>query len=144
LAFALCEFEEAFSFGEAILARSRRLEHVDRLRWPTLVDEFDFHRANPSWHKTALARLAALRRRPSLRLWATYYYAVLYNGVAVGHNKSSAVELRRQRDLLRRRARGRYAWMLVEVGKELLYGSECEAAAACLMLAARATEPENW
>ena len=145
LAFLLRDFKEAFRIGDLVLDRTRRVELVETLRWPTIIEEFDFTCATAAYHRVALAALGRLADAKPKLPWAHYYRIILSRAVAArslaGGDDPGLRDDERRVELL---AGKRYGWMLMEGAKKRLYAGELPAAIKLLKAVVHATDPPNW
>ena len=145
LAMIRCDFKEAFRIGDYVLDRSRRLEHVETLRWPAFIEEFDLTWGTPEFHRRALAGLDKLAgARPKLP-WAYYYRIIIFKAMAMKQYRPDTDKvLSPDYEKLGRLAGERYGWMLMENAKRRLYAADLTGAVKLFETVARSTEPESW
>jgi tetratricopeptide (TPR) repeat protein len=145
LAFLLRDFKEAFRIGDLVLDRTRRAEFVETLRWPTIIEEYDFTCASDDYHRLALAELGRLADAEPRRPWAHYYRLILSRAVAARRlSGGEDAGLRDDERRVERLAGKRYGWMLMESAKKRLYAGEFPAAVRLLKAVVDATDPPNW
>ena len=145
LEFLLCDFKEAFRIGELVLDRTRRAEHVEPLRWPRVIEEYDFTCVSEEYLGKALAALGRLARENQKLPW-TFYYRGILSRAAAGRRPAEGADLLLRGDEARveRLAGERYGWMLMESAKRRLYAGELPAALKLLKSVVHATEPPSW
>ena len=145
LAMTRCDFAEAFRIGEYVLDRSRRLEHVETLRWPTIIEEYDLTCAPPEFHRRALARLDRLARTRPKAPWVYYYRIIIYGAMAAKEFREDTERvLRPDHERIRRADDARFGWMLMESAKRRLYAEDFPEAVKLFEAVARSTQPEGW
>lgn len=140
LALCVCDYEEAARIGESVLDRTRDTEHLEVLRWPTFVDEFDLSYGTPEFHEEAMSALGALIAKRPESPWATYYRVLLCNNIQKLPRTELPADLRR----LRGYPHERYGWMRLETAKQSLYDNDFKAALEDFQLAVRSSVPGNW
>lgn len=137
VAFFSRDFKRASVLAEKVLDASRRPEHVDPLRWPSLLPEKDLTYMSRVWHEKALKELG--RGFP----WAAYWRGVVNRSVWAhrwDHPRPDAALAAR----LARLEPARYGWMGLEDAKDLMSKGALRAALPRLRAAAASTEPGLW
>lgn len=140
LALCVCDYEEAARIGESVLDQTRDTEHLEVLRWPTFIDEFDLSYGTPEFHQEAMSALGALIAKRPESPWATYYRVLLCNNI----QKLPRIELPNDLRRLRGYPPERYGWMRLETAKQSLYDNDFKAALEDFQLAVRSSVPGNW
>jgi len=139
------EFAEAFRIGERILDGGRRVQHVEVLRWPTIIEEYDFTCASTEYHEKALAELDRLKKVQPKLPWASYYRIILLRADAARKFRDGAEELLAADHAAVEAAPGeRYGWMLMETAKKRFYAGEFPEALRLLRAVVRSTVPGGW
>ena len=151
LAFLRQEYAEAASLGEKVSALTRSLEHLEALRWPSFIEEFDLTYGTDAYHRRALERLTALAAAKPRSPWFPYYRVIFASSLATrlrdaaGSVERAALEKLVLADAakVRRLAGKSVAWMRVEPAKRFLYDGKLREALAEFRLVADSV-PENY
>lgn len=137
VAFFSRDFKRAAALAEKVLDLSRRPEHVDPLRWPSLLPEKDLTYMSRAWHEKALKALG--RGFP----WAAYWRGVVKRSVWAHRWEHPRPDAALAARLARLEAK-RYGWMGLEDAKDLMSKGALRAALPRLRAAAASTEPGLW
>jgi tetratricopeptide (TPR) repeat protein len=144
LAVGMFDFKEAGRIGDGVLKRSRALEHVEKLMWPVIVDDFDFFPRPARYLKRGLAAASRLVKAAPSSPWAAYfhlyYYAHAHWNFLPSERKVILSDCRRLKGL----SSGAYGWMLFESGSYHMGLSEFRAAVEDFKTAVGASEPPSW
>lgn len=150
LAVLRCDFKDAVEMGESILERTRVLEHLEALRWPVFISEFDLTYGSRSFHRAALSALGRFIRRAPSSPWGYYYRVIFLKSLEDRATRSGRPtakfrgRIRSDLGRITKFAGPRHGWMMMESAKESLDRLEFSAALNGYRLAAQASDPPNW
>lgn len=139
LATALMDFAEAARIGETILDASRRLNHIEALTWPVLIDDFP-----NSYRPRALVvlmekALAGYISKNEDSPWGYYFRLYLLDRMRDRH-PTVIHDIARLREFPAKR----YGWMRYEPAMYHLHTLNFEDAIADYRAAAACSDPPHW
>lgn len=137
------DFAGASELAEKVLDATRKWEHIDRLCWPVLIDDFEFFSRPPEYLALAVREAGRLAARRPGSPWGPYFR--LYYGLqSESWVREIADVLQRDCALVESFPRKRYGWMLHEVGVCRRRLGELAGAARAFGQALRFTAPPSW
>jgi tetratricopeptide (TPR) repeat protein len=144
LAMCLCDYGEAFRLAEEVLDKTRSLVHLEVLRWPSFIEEFDLGYGCVEYLRGAVRALGRRIAVSPAQPWGYYYRSILLKCLAEKTGREPGPRIKEDHRRIKALAGERYRWMRMETAKQFLYEGNLERALEEFKPVVGSCDPGNW